>query len=50
MQSPTPPRLHWWGTLLYPLSLVAVFLWGQWLLGVAGVIADQRAALASKAA
>lgn len=47
MQSPAPPRLHWWGTLLYPLTLVAVFLGGQWLLGVAGVIADQRAALAA---
>jgi hypothetical protein len=47
MQSSAPPRLHWWGTLLYPLTLVAVFLGGQWLLGVAGVVADQRAALAA---
>ncbi|MEY4771731.1 MAG: hypothetical protein RLZZ346_986 [Cyanobacteriota bacterium] len=47
MPSSAPPRLHWWGTLLYPLTLVAVFLGGQWLLGVAGVVADQRAALAA---
>jgi membrane protease YdiL (CAAX protease family) len=47
MPSSAPPRLHWWGTLLYPLTLVTVFLGGQWLLGVAGVVADQRAALAA---
>jgi hypothetical protein len=47
MPSSAPPRLHWWGTLLYPLTLVAVFLGGQWLLGAAGVVADQRAALAA---
>ena len=45
--SPQPPRLHWWGTLLYPLCLVGVFLGGQLLLGLLGVAADQRAALAA---
>jgi membrane protease YdiL (CAAX protease family) len=46
--APTPaPRLHWWGTLLYPLCLVGVFLGGQLLLGLVGVAADQRAALAA---
>ena len=45
--APQAPRLHWWGTLLYPLSLVAVFLGGQLLLGLIGVAADQRAAVAA---
>ncbi|MFM7434782.1 MAG: type II CAAX prenyl endopeptidase Rce1 family protein [Vulcanococcus sp.] len=46
--APAPaPRLHWWGTLLYPLGLVAVFLGGQLLLGLVGVAAVQRAALAA---
>ncbi len=45
--SPQPPRLHWWGTLLYPLSLVGMFLGGQLLLGLVGVAPDQRAALAA---
>jgi membrane protease YdiL (CAAX protease family) len=47
MASTPAPRLHWWGTLLYPLSLVAVFLGGQLLLGLVGVAADQRAAVAA---
>ena len=47
MPAPQAPRLHWWGTLLYPLSLVAVFLGGQLLLGLMGVAADQRAAVAA---
>ena len=48
MTSPlAAPRLHWWGTLLYPIALVAVFLGGQLLLGLVGIPAEQRAALAA---
>jgi hypothetical protein len=32
--------IHWWGTLLYPAALVAVFLGGQLLLGLLGWPAD----------
>jgi len=47
MHAETAPRLHWWGTVLYPIALVAVFLGGQLLLGWVGVPPEQRAALAA---
>lgn len=43
----TGARPHWLGTLLYPAALLAVFLAGQLLLGLLGVAAGQRAALAA---
>lgn len=43
----TRPALHWWGTVLYPAALVAVFLGGQLLLGLIGVPLQQQAALAA---
>ena len=39
--------LHWQGTILYPLALVAMFLAGQLLLGALGVPPSQRAAPAA---
>jgi len=41
------PRLNWWGTLLYPAALVAVFLGGQLLLKALGVPAALLASLAA---
>ena len=40
-------RPHWRGTLLYPASLVALFLGLQGLLGLVGVPAGQQASLAA---
>jgi len=40
-------RLHWWGTLLYPLGLVGIFLLGQVLLGLGGVPVAQQPTLAA---
>jgi membrane protease YdiL (CAAX protease family) len=39
--------LHWRGTLLYPTALVGLFLGGQALLGLVGVLLSQQAALAA---
>jgi membrane protease YdiL (CAAX protease family) len=47
MNTPTTPKLHWWGTLLYPAALVGLFLGLQVIAGVLGVAADQRAAIAA---
>lgn len=47
MTSPTGARLHWWGTVLYPAALVAVFLGGQLLLKRAGVPRGLEASLAA---
>lgn len=41
------PRLNWWGTVLYPAALVAVFLGGQLLLKALGVPAALQASLAA---
>ncbi|MEY3964595.1 MAG: hypothetical protein RLZZ106_1850 [Cyanobacteriota bacterium] len=41
------PRLNWWGTVLYPAALVAVFLGGQLLLKALGVPATLQASLAA---
>ena len=41
------PRLHWWGTLLYPAALVAVFLGCQLLLQWLGAPAGLEASLAA---
>ena len=38
---------RWWGLVLYPAALVAVFLGVQLLLGMGGVAPGQRAALAA---
>ena len=40
-------RLHWWGTVLYPAALVAVFLGGQLLLKALGVPGALQASLAA---
>ena len=40
-------RPHWRGTLLYPASLVALFLGLQGLLGLLGVPVAQQASLAA---
>lgn len=45
--SPGRVRIHWWGTLLYPTALLAVFLGGQLLLGLLGWPEAQRASLAA---
>ena len=45
--APERPRVQWWGTVLYPACLVALFLGLQWLLGLLGVPASQRATLAA---
>ena len=42
---PRSPR--WWGTMLYPTALVGLFLGGQALLGLLGVLLAQQAALAA---
>lgn len=47
MAPPTGPRLRWWGTVLYPSALLAVFLGSQLLLGAIGVAEGQRAAIAA---
>ena len=47
MAPPTGPRLRWWGTVLYPAALLAVFLGSQLLLGAIGVAEGQRAAIAA---
>ena len=39
--------LRWWGTLLYPMALVALFLGIQGLLSVAGVPPEHQASLAA---
>jgi membrane protease YdiL (CAAX protease family) len=41
------PRLHWWGTLLYPAALVTVFLGCQLLLQWLGAPAGLEASLAA---
>ncbi|MBW0180802.1 MAG: CPBP family intramembrane metalloprotease [Vulcanococcus sp.] len=41
------PRLNWWGTVLYPAALVAVFLGGQLLLKALGVPGALQASLAA---
>ena len=45
--TPSKASPRWWGTLLYPTALVAVFLGGQLLLGLVGVPLAQQAALAA---
>ncbi|MBM5800445.1 MAG: CPBP family intramembrane metalloprotease [Cyanobacteria bacterium K_DeepCast_35m_m2_023] len=45
--SGTAPRLHWWGTVLYPAALVAVFLGCQSLLEIADVPNGLVASLAA---
>ena len=47
MAPPTGPRRRWWGTVLYPAALLAVFLGSQLLLGAIGVAEGQRAAIAA---
>jgi membrane protease YdiL (CAAX protease family) len=47
MKGPSSARLHWWGTLLYPAALVAVFLGFQVLLKLAGVPRGTEASLAA---
>ncbi len=47
MHTPAEQRLHWWGTVLYPAALVAVFLGGQVLLGFLGIPSELRASLAA---
>ena len=40
-------RVRWWGTVLYPVALLAVFLGGQALLGWLGIPPELRASLAA---
>ena len=47
MGGPSSARLHWWGTVLYPAVLVAVFLGFQLLLALAGVPCGTEASLAA---
>jgi membrane protease YdiL (CAAX protease family) len=47
MTNTTSPRLHWWGTVLYPAALVAVFLGGQLVLQALGVPNALQASLAA---
>jgi membrane protease YdiL (CAAX protease family) len=47
MNGPTSARLHWWGTVLYPGALVAVFLGCQLLLNLAGTPRGLEASLAA---
>jgi membrane protease YdiL (CAAX protease family) len=47
MGGPSSARLHWWGTVLYPAVLVAVFLGFQLLLALAGVPRGTEASLAA---
>jgi len=43
----SPHSLRWRGTVLYPTALLALFLGGQALLGLMGVLLAQQAALAA---
>ena len=47
MRGPSSARLHWWGTVLYPAALVAVFLGCQLLLKLAAVPRGTEASLAA---
>jgi membrane protease YdiL (CAAX protease family) len=47
MAAGTAAHVRWWGTLLYPAALVAVFLGGQLLLRVLGVPSELQASLAA---
>lgn len=47
MRSMAAPSVRWWGTVLYPAALVALFLGLQLLLACFGVRADQQASLAA---
>jgi membrane protease YdiL (CAAX protease family) len=47
MGGPSSARLHWWGTVLYPAVLVAVFLGCQLLFKLAGVPRGSEASLAA---
>lgn len=44
---PDRPPMAWWGTLLYPAALVALFLGCQGLAGLVGIGEGQRASLAA---
>ena len=44
---PGRPPIPWWGTLLYPATLVALFLGCQGLAGLIGIGEGQRASLAA---
>ena len=44
---PGRPPIPWWGTLLYPATLVALFLGCQGLAGLVGIGEGQRASLAA---
>ena len=44
---PGRPPMAWWGTLLYPAALVALFLGCQVLAGLVGIGEGQRASLAA---
>lgn len=47
MADPADPSVRWWGTLLYPAALVALFLGIQLLLGRLGVASELQASLAA---
>ena len=47
MEGPGSARLHWWGTVLYPAALVAVFLGCQLLFKLAGFPRGTEASLAA---
>jgi MYXO-CTERM domain-containing protein len=47
MTDPTQTHLRWWGTILYPVTLLTIFLGSQLLLGAIGVAEGQRAAIAA---
>ena len=47
MSSKAAPSVRWWGTVLYPAALVALFLGLQLLLSCFGVRAAQQASLAA---
>ena len=44
---PDRPPIAWWGTLLYPAALVALFLGCQVLAGLVGIGEGQRASMAA---
>ena len=44
---PGRPPIPWWGTLLYPAALIALFLGCQGLAGLVGIGEGQRASLAA---
>ena len=48
--TPGRPHIHWWGTLLYPAALLALFLGCQGLAGLLGIGEGQRASLAGNSA